>query len=50
MDINAVLAAIGGIMGAFNVSESLGQAFLGFVEFWLVGFETIAGLFGKITG
>ena len=47
---NALFAAIGGIMGAFNVPTDAGQGFLKFLEFWLTGFTTIGSLFKKLIG
>ena len=49
-DINGILANIGGIMAAFNVSTEFGQAFLKFVEFWLTGFTILSGLFSGLGG
>ena len=39
MDINEVLKQIGEIMAILNVTTEAGQAFLVFVEFWLVVFS-----------
>ena len=45
MDINGILAALGGIMAAWGISEGLGRGFLAFLEFWLVLLQyTIDGI------
>ena len=48
MDINRILAAIGGMLGAFNAPTAFGQAFLRFVEFWLIGLQAIVDIFAKL--
>jgi len=50
IDVNGILAGLGGIMNAFGISTEMGRALLTILEFFLTGISMGAQLVEKLFG
>ena len=50
LDVNGILATLGGFMGAFGVSTDMGRGLLQIAEFFLTGINMGAQLVAKVFG